>query len=72
MLQQTSERLASAENALRFYANPKSYTYNRDPHEPGLVFQNKLIDDFETAANSANTYIAGKRAREHFKTYETD
>ena len=72
MLQRTSERLANAENALRFYANPKNYAHNRDPQEPKLVFQNRLIDDFEKAANSANTHIAGRRAREHFKAYETD
>lgn len=72
MLQRTSERLANAENALRFYANPKSYAHNRDPQEPELVFQNRLLDDFEKAANSANTHIAGRRAREHFKIYETD
>ena len=72
MLQQTSERLANAENALRFYANPKNYAHHHNPHEPGVVFQNRLIDDFEEAANSANTHVAGRRAREHFKTYETD
>lgn len=69
VMQRQAKRLASAEDALLFYANPKSYAVqSANPLE--AVFQNRVIDDFDKA--DARTHVAGKRARQHFQDYKTD
>lgn len=66
-LEAEKKRRVSAEDALHFYANPANYNPQK-PYE-GITYQNLLIADFEDAANSKNTKIAGAKARLHFKVF---
>jgi hypothetical protein len=62
------QRLGKAEEALRFYANPKNYAVILNS-EGSAVFQDRLIGDLEDAANTSQTKIAGARARQYLKIY---
>lgn len=63
------QKLAVAEEALRFYGNPMNYT-PREIVSEKLVYQDLLKGDFTTADNSPHTHIAGRRARNYFSQYE--
>lgn len=65
-LKRANERVGKAEEALRFYANVKNYAVNNEG-ATGLVFQNRVIDDFEKV--DVRTHVAGRRARLHFAEY---
>lgn len=68
-LQATMARLAEAETALRFYADPRNYEATR-MLDGRTVFQDRLKGDYSIADNSQNTNIAGSRARQYFKNHE--
>lgn len=67
-LQKEMRKNGDAENALKFYASPRSYKLSRR-EEPGHVYQDLVQDDFTSADNDPRTLIAGRRAREYFKAY---
>lgn len=62
----TKERLAKAEEALRFYSNVTNYAVNTQAQE-GIVFQNRVVDDFDRV--DIRTHVGGRRAREYFKQF---
>lgn len=62
------ERLSIAEDALRFYANPKSYASR--PLCGVFSFQDVVKDDNDFADNTTNVKVAGARARKYLKKYE--
>lgn len=64
------DKLSEAENALKFYADPRSFKVSRR-EEPGNVFQDLVLDDFEGADNDKRTLVAGRRARTYFRTYSS-
>lgn len=70
-LQDTMARLAEAETALLFYADPKNYEATRIL-DGRTLFRDRLKGDYSIADNSQNTNIAGSRAREYFKRYENE
>lgn len=63
-----TDRLASAEGALMFYANPKNYMTR--PLCGVFTYQDVLKNDSEVAANTDNTKVAGALARKHLARYE--
>jgi hypothetical protein len=68
-LKAAKTRLQSAEEALRYYANPKSYKFKTNDWG-GVVKQNILCDDNSEADAGPKTLIAGRRARNHFQTFQ--
>ncbi len=67
-LRSTSLRLGEAENALKYYGDPRNYGLTVGTE--ARTIQNSLTGDFQTADNSTTTMVAGKRSREYFKKYE--
>lgn len=62
-----SDRLANAELALKFYADPRNY---KVVATPDFIEQCWVKDDSELPTNGTNTKLAGRRARDHFRTYD--
>lgn len=63
------ERLSRCEEALRYYANIRNY---KTQDNMGITFQQILQNDYEDAANTRTTQLAGRRARSYFKEYQLD
>ncbi len=68
MLRASTEQLHYCEDMLRFYANPHSYRVGEKQGES--TFQDRLTADYEDAANTTKTKLAGARARLYFKSYD--
>lgn len=66
-LAKAEAKLQECENRLKYYADPRSYSTNHDPAQPGLVFQNRCKDDFTKV--DPLTHVAGRRAREYFSSF---
>lgn len=62
-----TERLSEAESAIRFYADPRFYGLS--PERDGMVFQDRLETDRESADNLPTTRVAGMRARLYLKRW---
>jgi hypothetical protein len=63
------KRLALADSVIGFYANPANYKTTRDAVLM-TVFQDRLVGDYEEAANDSRTKVAGARARAYQKLHE--
>lgn len=60
-------KLTGAQEALRYYANVKNYGILPQGLERA-VYQNVLKSDYTIVKSDPTNYIAGKRAREYFKS----
>jgi hypothetical protein len=64
-LRSRSEKLAKAEEALRFYADVRNYNTIAANGKSLVGFV--ITSDYDEAANpGTNTFVAGKKAREYF------
>lgn len=72
VLVKQTEKLAAAELALIYYANPTNYQVPRGLPSNGSIIQNILQNDLGESDNLKNVLIGGKRARLYFKNYGTN
>lgn len=72
VVEKLAERLGAAEDALRFYSNPKNYSHVGDSHHlsADTVYQDRVKADFSDPDNHVKAKVAGARARLYFKRYE--
>jgi len=63
-------KVADAETALSFYANPTNYKTEAARNSPDFVVVNVIQDDFSEADNTKKVLIAGKRAREYAQKHQ--
>ncbi len=67
-LKDLNAQLADAEEALRFYADPRHYGISNSL--ASAVFQDVLKEDFSHPDNNVKTFIAGSRARKYIDKYD--